>query len=242
MRSSQPTLALCAILFALPTTAQINADAVASENLTAADTQRIFFDELVRRGMPREMAALVTIDTQVIRDEPEHVQFVQTMIGGIRREVDIRFAPAAPSEDLRVPIELEDGTMALAERVETRDTVLGHETSGTVQLPDDAASLGFLDERGRDAPPWWADLLGIRTAHAQPSLTGMVMSYGDSIVGAAGNAIGLENMTVDGVVEVARQVAADPSVDMARQVGRVVDDITSARGRSGRRASTPRAK
>src|SRR5688500_15999346 len=126
MRSSKLAALLCAFAtpFALPATARIVKDVVTNDNLTAADTQRILFDELVRHGMAREIAALVTMDTQVVRDEPDHVQFVQTMIGGIRREVDIRFTRAAPSEDLRVPIVLEDGIVALAERVETRDTDL----------------------------------------------------------------------------------------------------------------------
>jgi hypothetical protein len=214
---------------AVPVAAQKTEPTGADDLIAAAATQQAFYDALVSKGVPREVAALVTVDTQIVLDRPNHVQFVQTMIGGIRREVDIRLTPGPPKGGLRVPIMLDDGGVMLGERVTTKDTDNGYETSGTVYLPDATASDASLEPRQQNRKtPWWLDLLGIGTANAQAGVGGVVMSYGDSFVGAVGNAVGVSGMTIDSVVDVARNVSADPTVQAVRTAGDVASNIASA--------------
>jgi hypothetical protein len=211
----------------LPAVADIPAEAFTNEKLTAADTQRLMYDELVRRGVARELAALATVDTQVVRNEPDHIQFVQTMIGGIRREVDIRLTPGPPRDARRVPLTLNDGSMALAERVAMKRTVNGFSTSGTVYLPNATPSAALLEHWQRQhESPWLPELFGIGTANAQGDVVGMAISYGDSFAGAVGNAVGVQNLTVQGVVDIAKQVSSDPTVEVAKTIGKLADDIT----------------
>jgi hypothetical protein len=211
-----------------PATAEIPAAAFRNENLTAADVQRMTYDELVRRGVAREVAALATMDTQVVRNEPDHLQIVQTMIGGIRRELDVRLTPGSAGNTRRVPMKLDDGTVALGERVAMKRSDNGFSTSGTVYLPNAEPSARLLERWGRPrkSNPW-IEWLGIGTANAQ-GIVGVAMSYGDSFVGSAGNAIGVPNLTVQGVVDVAKKVSSDPGVKDVQTVARVAEDIIDA--------------
>jgi len=220
---------LAAACAAAPALADLPPDAFTNEKLTAADTQRLMYDELVRKGVSREVAALATIETQIVRNEPDHLQFVQTMIGGIRREVDIRLTPGPARDAKRVPMTLDDGTVALAERVATKRVDKGFSTSGTVYLPkaEPTAALREYWRRQRTSP-WWLELFGVNTANAQGGLAGMAISYGDSIVGSAGNAVGVQNLTVQGVVDVAKKVSSDPGVQDVQTVADVAQNIIDA--------------
>lgn len=214
---------------AVPALADIPPDAFTNEKLTAADTQRLLYDELVRKGVSREVAALATMDTQVVRNEPDHLQFVQTMIGGIRREVDIRLTPGAARDAKRVPMTLDDGSVALAERVATRRTDNGLSTSGTAYLPKARPTAALLEQRKRQREsPWWLDLFGVGTANAQGGAVGMAISYGDSIASSAGNGVAGQNLTVQGVVDAVQKALSDPGVKDVQTVADVTQSIIDA--------------
>lgn len=103
---------------------------LASDALTGADgeVQTLFHQTLLESGYPSGPAALMTAETQVVRNEPATVQYVQTLIGGGLRSVNISMTPVQDylNTNASAPIALDGGGAIYADTVHVSATPVGY--------------------------------------------------------------------------------------------------------------------
>lgn len=200
--------------------------AVAAET-TASNFQLMFYNGLVKHGVPPSVAALMTADTEILSEDDKHVHFVQTMVGGGKRDVKITLTPTEPGKNQQAPIALDDGSFVLAESISTSGTAGGYRMSATFFIPaaslppDDKLKQGKLGGNG----PWWLGLIGIQNAWAQGGGSGLTVGIGDSFSGTGPAASSTSGPSMQTVVQDASKAISDQGINLVKAAQEVAQSM-----------------
>jgi hypothetical protein len=197
---------------------------------TATDTvdfQLEFYQGLVNQRVPPSIAALMTADTVVISEDDERIHFVQTMIGGGKRDVEVTLTQTEAGENQQVPFALDDGSFALAESINISATADGYRTGAKFYIP--AASIppdDLLKSKalGRNES-WWFGLLGIHNAWAQGGGSGLTVGYSDSFSGPGPAVSSSSSPSMQSLVQDAGKAISDQGNNLAKAARDVSDAL-----------------
>lgn len=191
------------------------------------DVQMKYYQGLVKRGVPSQVALLVTADTTVISEDAEHVHFIQKFVGGAKREVRVTLKSGPPEKvkHLQAPIGQEDGSITLAERMQVRSTAAGYEVTSQYLIP--ASSLPAETGKAlskQEMDSGWLSLLGTSNVWAQAGNSGMAVSSLQTFSAppspTSGTGLNMQTLTQD-----AGKMLDSSSLDLLKTASDVADAL-----------------
>jgi len=200
----------------------------------ADDVQQQFYQALVERGVDPSIAAVMTMDTEIVVADKQQLHLVQTLIGGGRRELILRMGSAADSGPL-VPLMLDDGQVIRAGRL----TVSGSPGGYKMELGYQAAADGAAAGLGAVSPPdpyllsMAGRLLGIADAHAQFTVPEIAIAVVDGFNAPVQSDGAPPSAGPQGFVDAAAQALTSPTGDLvqaATEVGGILRETASQTG------------
>jgi hypothetical protein len=190
---------------------------------SAAEIQLMFYEGLVKRGVPAGVAALITADTEILSEDASHIHFVQTMIGEGKRDVEIAFKAAEPGTTERVAMTLDDGRVALAETIDVSGPADGYRANAAIIIPAESvpAELQKPPELGQERRGW-LEWIGIRNALAQATGSGLAATFSDAFSSSGSTSTSGSGM--QSLVRGAEQAFSGQTIDFVK----TASDVASA--------------
>lgn len=182
---------------------------------SAAEIRAMFHDGLIKRGIPAPIAALLTADTEVVSEDAEHLHFVQTLIGGGRREVKLTLKAVEQDKTPRVALMLDEGQVVLAESVEAKAVDGGYQANLAVYVPAESVPLELQPSpKLGQATPAWLEWVGIGDTLAQAPGSGLAVSVSDGF--SSGSPTSTSGTTMQSLVQAAEQTFSGQTIEFVK--------------------------